>query len=73
MSTEENEIQILIQYHGMDDTGHNVALEMTTDDLRALARYLSTIRIADISLDAIVRMKDLYDKIVELDKKIKTR
>ena len=66
-----NTIQILIQYHDEEDVHCNEVVEMEVDDLRAVARYLSSIRIVDIPLDAIVPMRNLYDKIVALDKTIK--
>ena len=65
-------VQIVINYHAEDDSlGFNDAMELTEDELRAVVRHLSSIRIADIEYPAVVPMKDLHDLILRVCKRIK--
>ena len=55
-------IQLLLQFHGEEGTVMaNRALEMTEDELRAVTRHLSAIRIADVEDVAVRPMKNLHD------------
>lgn len=60
-SKEHKEVQLLISYHRGTDELCNDAFEMSGDDLRAMTRHLSTIRISDVEEQAVVPMKNLHD------------
>lgn len=70
--SQYNEIQVVLNCHGKDGEMCNEALEWRIGDLRAVARYLSSLRIIDIPTEAVLPMKNLYDKIVALNEQIKS-
>lgn len=57
---------IAINYHGKDEELINEAFELTEDELRAITRHLSAIRIADVETRAVVSMKNLHDTCVRM-------
>lgn len=54
-------VQIEIKYHGEDEQAAQVDIVMTEDELRALTRHLSSIRVSDVELGACLAVRELYE------------
>ncbi len=59
-------LQITINYHGKDEEILMESFDLDGDQLRALTRHLSTIRIADVENYAVLPMKNLHDTCVRM-------
>ncbi len=64
-------VRITVECHNKDDKVFLRVMACTEDELRAMTRYLSSIRISDLEDANVVPLKDLHDICVCVCKGIK--
>ncbi len=64
-------IQIGINYHGKDEEVMSECFDLTADELRAVTRHLSSMRISDVEEMAVLPMKNLIDRCTQMCKRVK--
>ncbi len=59
--SETKTVEILVNYHGESDKVFASRFEMTEDSLIAMTRHLSSIRLSEVEMMAVLPMKNMHD------------